>query len=204
MVTPVDDAARDATRVTTTDSIGCFRLDSLAGDRYDIQVMHPAAPQLLVKRVTVDGSGTGDVVVPASVEPSWWFTFACLVLYLATIVLVRWHNIAKSIEKMLVGQLLALSTRLKTEVDTADKQSAEKIETLKKRVEDLEGGFSKWSGSSHSMPRLARASEFLFWSRGRENAAGWRSTKSSGSSRPSWPLRSTWIPISVGWTRSYA
>jgi hypothetical protein len=152
-------------RMATTDSTGRFTIDSLPEGQYTLQVIYPGASRPDSQRIVFDGKGIdGHVVVRAAPEPSIRYTVACLLVYLATIVLVRWNNIARSIDEMLKGQLHALSTRIDTETGP---DKAEEKKRLKDTIVEIKRDFRVGEGWKW----FWRPWEFLFWSRGRENAA---------------------------------
>jgi hypothetical protein len=164
-VSPVGGSGAGQARAGITDSLGRFTIDSLRAGDYELQVMYPGASRPTLKRMAVEGRTTGDIVVLSAAEPNPAWTILFLALYLSTIVLARWHNIAQSLDQILHGQLDALKTRLVTELGTTN--AAEKqgltvaIEEIRTRLNA--GAMSDW--------RRFASGEFLFWSRGRENAA---------------------------------
>ena len=90
-------------------------------------------------------------------------TLLCLLLYWLSILLTRWHHIAKSVHVMLEEQFEALSTRLTTEVEQNNSPEVQALQTMAadwlKRVKSWE----PWSWD--------RCWDWFMWSRGRENAA---------------------------------
>jgi hypothetical protein len=153
------------TRVATTDSVGHFTIDSLLAGSYRLQVLVPGSARQQVKTVTVDGKNIGYILVSSEPTVLWGLLF--LVIYIGTIILARWHNIARSLDEMLKGQLSALRTRLVTEVDPT--RSAERTR-LQTTIDQIEQDFTRGPKLAWWRPRFA-PSEVLFWSRGRENAA---------------------------------
>ena len=96
---------------------------------------------------------------PSNTQLLW--TLGCLALYGITILFARWNHIARSVHSIIRRQLTALTTRLDTEVDG---RYPKEVAALKHTVEALcksEDAYAKsW----------AKFWEFLFWSRGHENA----------------------------------
>lgn len=85
-------------------------------------------------------------------------TLLFLFLYVAGLLAARWHHIARSLHAMIDGQLIALSARLKTEVDVPDRREVKELEKL---IEEIRG-------LGEMKPTFWQV---MFWSRGRENAA---------------------------------
>ena len=155
----------DQARLTTTDSVGHFTIDSLAAGKYRLQVVYPGAARPLDTHVNVDGKSTSAILIPLTSEPSIWWTVLFLGLYLSTIILARWHNIARSLDEILKGQLSALATRLVTEVDPARSTERTRLQATIAQIEKdfTLGQKTRWW--------LRSPFEVLLWSRGRENAA---------------------------------
>ena len=151
-------------RVAITDSSGSFTFDSLPDGPYDLQVVYPGGSHPLTRRIALAGNTTGDLLVPTASEPRFRWILFCLLLYLATIMLARWHSIASSLDEMLKGQISALRTRLETEVGQANALGRQ---ALLSTIDKIEENFSIGKRWTAFWP----PSEFLFWSRGRENAA---------------------------------
>jgi hypothetical protein len=120
VATPTDSTRRGALRAAVSDSSGWLTFDSLAAGTYDLRITRSGSPRSVLRRVSVDGSPIDSVVIAGAPEPSLWWVLLLLVLYGVSILLARWHNIARSIHAMLWRQLTAVETRLDTEVDTAD------------------------------------------------------------------------------------
>lgn len=162
----VDTAIRPAvTRTTSTDASGYFRLDSLKKGRYEIRVDSTASPPVN-EQFLVDGAVAASLVLPARLsdgEPSTrhtLWTLLCLLIYGATILIARWHRIARPVHAMIRSHLTALTTRLETEVDPALPQVAK----LMAAVRALQTDEDKYAQGHR------RFGEFFFFSRGRENA----------------------------------
>ena len=168
VVTPTGGGTGVQGRGALTDNEGRFTIDSLLDGVYDLQVVHPGAAALRSRQITVDGKSVGDILLPSTAEPSVWWTVAILLLYLLTIMVVRWHSIARSLDEMLKGQLSALSARLDLEVGPATRSGV--VVTLRDTIDAIQQDFRPKSTKD---PRRLRFSwiEFFFWSRGRENAA---------------------------------
>jgi hypothetical protein len=122
------------------------------------------------QKIKADGMSVGDILI--SNEPSAWWTVGALALYLFTIMLARWHSIARSLDEMLKGQLSALRTRLELEV-AGSKDVKDSLENTLLRIQNqLRPGSGKTPVETKQPGRLLHfLGEFLFWSRGRENAA---------------------------------
>jgi len=184
-------------RSAVADSVGRFQFDSVTFGRYELRVIVPGQPAAVSRFVVIDRNDVGDIVIPTAAQPDPRWVVAVILIYLLSIVVTRWHHIARSVDEMLQRQLSALETRLITEVSVVD----ERVEALRKRVRELKGevtlgapGFNTpvmwgtqpevhrgestelsawyrfmryWSGPS----KRRRFWEFWFWSRGRENAA---------------------------------
>ena len=128
IITTPDSVPIRQSRVALTDSAGRFSIDSLCAGIYDMQVLYPGADTPIRTRVGVDvgGRSSGDILVRRYKEPAGGWTLLGLALYGLTILLARWHHIARSVDEMLRGQLLALLTRIRTEMDPT--RVAERIE----------------------------------------------------------------------------
>jgi carboxypeptidase family protein len=155
-------------RGAITDSVGRFTIDSLPSGLYNLQVMHQGMRTPAAKQVTVDGQSVGDIVIRSG-EPSAWWTVLILLLYLLSIMAVRWHSIARSLDEMLKGQLSALSTRLDLEVKNPDPTNNVKT-ALQATIRGIQEQFGGGPGDKPWRLKFSFA-EFFFWSRGRENAA---------------------------------
>lgn len=185
-------------RSTVADSAGRFRFDSVSFGSYDLRVVLPERATAVSRRVVIDANEDGDLIVPTAAEPSAYVVVLVLAMYLLSIVVTRWHHIARSVDEMLQRQLDALETRLLTEV-SAD---GPKLEALRARVRELRqeatlgspryslpgewrtggampvptppktwwGRLTEWFSPGPPFKRR-RFWEFWFWSRGRENAA---------------------------------
>jgi hypothetical protein len=165
-----------AGRGAVTDTAGRFTIDSLPAGRYDLRVMHQAIDAPLGRRITVDGTTVGDIVVPVPEKESVWWTVLAVLLYLLIIMLARWHNIGRPLDEVLKGQFSALTTRLALEVDPALNSSVRG--SLDASVQRIQNEFKPTREKKDSQIDLKRSwrlikrlPEFLMWSRGRENAA---------------------------------
>lgn len=167
VVTPAGGATGVQGRGAITDREGRFTIDSLPDGQYDLKVVHPGAAVMVTRQVTVDGKSVGDILFPSTTEPKVWWTVAILLLYLLTIMVVRWHSIARSLDEMIKGQLRALSTRLELEVDPA---KSGVVATLQKTIDNIQEDFRPKSKKGDRELKFS-LTDFLFWSRGRENAA---------------------------------
>lgn len=162
VVVPAD--SRSSPRQSTaTDDDGRFHLDSLHGSyvlRVDIDEAQSIERKLVADRDIVATLVADEAPVEAvkSTAATFW-TLLLALLYLFTIVVTRWHHIAKSLHVMILGQIEALSARLDTEVDGASEQS---IKHLRDLLEKLRKGMDQSFGEA--------ILEQTFWSRGRENA----------------------------------
>jgi hypothetical protein len=168
LASPADGSAKAQTRGATTDSAGRFTIDSLPAGLYDVRVGHPSLAAPLIRQVTVDGKSVRDILLPSPMKPHFWATTGILLLYLGTIMLVRWHSIARPLDEMLKGQLSALSTRLDLEVNP---NTTNNVKTALQGT--IKGIQEQFGGGPGDKPWHLKFSfvEFFCWSRGRENAA---------------------------------
>ncbi len=152
-------------RAAVTDPTGYFRFDSLRNGRYVIRVDSTAWPAM-VEQFAVRGATAASIVLPtlpSDGSPSWsqtLWTLGALLLYGLTILIARWHRIARPVHAMIGTQLRTLRTRLDTEVDATQPQVAKLIaavEAMQKEEQDYNNAKWPWG-------------EYFFWSRGRENA----------------------------------
>jgi hypothetical protein len=164
----VGGSAGTSGRGAITDSVGRFTIDSLAAGTYDLQVMRQDLATRAAKRVTINGASVGDILIPPIKNASPWWVVLPLVLYLGSIMLVRWHSIARSLDEMLKGQLSALKTRLDLEVDPRANDPVK--QSLRDSIQRIQDEFRPESAKNPGQLKFS-ASEFLLWSRGRENAA---------------------------------
>jgi hypothetical protein len=105
--------------------------------------------------------------VPGASGNALWWTAGCLVFYFLSIALSRWHHIGRSMHEMIERQVATLEMRLDTEVG-AHRNSVE-IAALQRRVAAMRSASDR--SLKNDYLRTPRGfSEFLFWSRGRENA----------------------------------
>lgn len=151
-------------RSAVTDPTGFFRFDSLRAGRYIVKVDSTAWPSV-IEQFAVRGTTAASIVLPSMPydgSPTWHqslWTLLVLALYALSIVVARWHRIARPVHAMIKAQLAALRTRLETETDSTLPQVAKLVEAVKalqKQDEDDESQ-NRWG-------------EYIFWSRGRENA----------------------------------
>jgi len=170
VVTPAGGGPGAQGRGATTDSTGRFTIDSLLGGGYDLRVVHQGVAGPLPREVTVDGKSVGDILFPSPTKPPILAIIIILVLYLGTIMLARWHSIARSLDEMLKGQLSALSTRLELEVDPGLETARRVKPALEATIRRIQEQFGGGSGGKPWQMKFSLV-EFLFWSRGRENAA---------------------------------
>jgi hypothetical protein len=147
-----------------TDSLGHFAFSGLEAGFYEVQLVRPGSRRVTLDTVTIAGPTIRAFALPTPGQVPWWGTVLCIGLFLASILFIRWHNIARSIHVMLVRQLDAVETRLNIEVEDVP---TGKIDYLKRIVEGLQKDFNPvhWGSGRRKL------GEFLFWSRGRENAA---------------------------------
>ena len=162
VVVPAD--SRSSPRQSTaTDDDGRFHLDSLNGSyvlRVDIDEAQSIERKLVADRdIVATLVADEDRIEAVKSSAGTFWTLLLAILYLFTIVVTRWHHIAKSLHVMILGQIEALSARLETEVDGASEQS---IKHLKDLLEKLKKGMDQSFGEA--------ILEQTFWSRGRENA----------------------------------
>jgi hypothetical protein len=153
-------------RVTRSDTIGQFTIDSVPSGAYQLKMQAPRGDSAVVNPLPVRGMVRADVVLTPAPENTrtsrqWALTFACLLLYAAAMLFARWNHIARSVHAMLGQQITALETRLETEVDGRDKT---RLASLRTAVKNLKEDFAKLRD------RLPTFHEFFFWSRGRENS----------------------------------
>jgi hypothetical protein len=163
IVQRTDDSVRVA-RVATTDGVGKFTIEGLRAGTYQARVYGQG--RWFVQQIIVgEGADNGGLRVPVRPARNVGWTVICLIAYLLTILLTRWHHIARSIHVMLYRHLTAVLTRIHTEVDAGDTR----LNHLKETTEKLQKEFEP-----KTLPDLMKFGavwEFLFWSRGRENAA---------------------------------
>ena len=105
-------------------------------------------------------SPNGGVSSAADPFPQFWLALACVSLYLLSLVITRWHNIAKSVRAMITGQINALTVRVQIETGS---ENPEKLQKLVQAVAAL-----KTEAAEMCKFRLR---DFFFWSRGTENAS---------------------------------
>src|SRR5688572_16373313 len=164
IVQSTDDDSVSVARVATTDGAGKFTIEGLRAGSYQARVYGQG--RWFVQQIIVgEGVDNGGLRVPLRPSRNLGWTIACLIAYLLTILLTRWHHIARSIHVMLYRHLTAVLTRIHTEVDAGDTR----LNHLKETTEKLQKEFEP-----KSLPDLMKFGavwEFLFWSRGRENAA---------------------------------
>lgn len=145
---------------------GAYSIPVPAAGIYDLVVQAPAALFGIRESMPLNGSAKRDFALrPASyfADPSWTQTLWCilfLLLYWLSMLMVTWHCIANSVQKLLCAHIREVETRLATEVD--DRESPI-IQNLKDKVEEIKRDAKPPRG-------ISAVAEFLFWSRGRENA----------------------------------
>jgi hypothetical protein len=152
-------------KTTRTDPSGYFHFDKLAAGTYEITVDSTASPKLTAQ-FKVSGPVAGNVELSASAgAPSFLHTFwtvVLLLIYMTTIIFARWHRIARPVHAMIRSQLKALKVRLETEVD----RELPQVSILLEAVKELEAAEAAYPQGEKDRRYL----EFIFWSRGRENA----------------------------------
>jgi len=166
MATAVRAGPESVARLATTDMTGRFTIDSLPAGDYDLTMVYSAEARPAIQRVTVSGAGSGNILVVTQRESSGWWTFLVLVIYLLTILATRWNHIAKSLQAMLQGEIIALRTRLHTEVDSSNSAA---IDRLNSDITSIEDKYKEPQAKLRNQSFL-HPLEWLFWTRGRENA----------------------------------
>jgi hypothetical protein len=191
----LSDAARVRSTVTTAD--GRYRIDSLPAGIVEVRVTDGDASPV-VRPFPV--GGRGDVRLPGAPGGAGTFELVLTILFAALyglgIVFARWNNIAHAVRAMLESQIAALRTRIDIEVeghavpdiDAAVKDIAAKETHLLTLSGDARAALqTEIDALSHSLKlarlrcRVAaleqtrpkgwdRLAEYLWWSRGRENA----------------------------------
>lgn len=191
----LSDAARVRSTVTAAD--GRYRIDSLPAGIAEVRVTDGDASPV-VRAFPV--GGRGDVRLPGPPGGAGTFelglTIALAALYGLGIVFARWNNIAHAVRAMLESQIAALRTRIDIEVeghavpdiDTAVKDIAAREARLLTLTGDARAALqTEIDALSHALKlarlrcRVAaleqtkprgwdRLAEYLWWSRGRENA----------------------------------
>ena len=161
------DATKPEEKSVTTDVQGNFTFPALNGGKYDIRLDYPAVNASASEgEVEIKGAVTKNFEVPqrvpeaARARPQVGWTLFCVSVYFLSVVMVRWHNIAKSVHELIQAQLRALHTRLHTELDCGPGH----LEVLQETVTNLNTEVTNWRTTKLFW-------EFFFWSRGRENAA---------------------------------
>jgi hypothetical protein len=146
---------------------GAYSISVSAAGTYDLVVHFPSAISGIRESMPLSGVSTRDFTLrPLSpfVDPSWTQTISCIIflfLYFASVLLVTWHCVAHSVQKLLCAHIKEVETRLATEVDEPESHI---IEILQNKVVEIKHDAKTPNGKS-------AIAEFLFWSRGRENAA---------------------------------
>ena len=164
-VASVDTGRPIVRRADTTDASGRAVLDSLVPGTYELRVERSRVPPFVQLR-TVNDTSAGVAVIPvppSTGDPTLLQTgvaLLCLGLYLAIILGARWHQIARSVHRMMERQLTAVSTRLQTEIGGT---TCPEVLVLRQQVKDLQDQVA-------AEGRAVSPGEFFFWSRGRENA----------------------------------
>lgn len=120
----------------------------------------------IIPLVVGASSATAQSTAAGPSQTETGLTVAFLVLFVLTILATRWHHIARSVHEMLLGQLKALLTRLSTEVEDPE---APGVYAIHCQAKALETEVKSWS--NNSLRSVRGIAEFVFWSRGRENAA---------------------------------
>src|SRR5215207_7181253 len=152
--------------VIRSDTTGQFAHDSVRSGAYWLRIQGPSGDSAAVHLIRVRGTTRADAVLTPAPEDTRtpmqrWLTFACLLLYGLAMLFARWHHIARSVHAMLDRQIMALETRLETEVEGGN---SVKLTALRTAIDALRADFKKLRDD---MPKLH---EFFFWSRGRENS----------------------------------
>jgi hypothetical protein len=169
-ITASNAPANSPGRITTTDSLGAFALPELPDGLYKARIAGAGGKRTHEFPMQVSSGKTSDITLPVTNYWPLFWTLLCIGLYAFTILTARWHHIARSVHAMLLRQMTALSLRLETEVEgTTDPQVLQKLNHLRNTVKVLEADFApdKWG----NIRNYKQVGEFLFWSRGRENAA---------------------------------
>jgi hypothetical protein len=189
------EAAKSRTPLSArSDTLGRFLLTQVPRGKYELHAMY-GQREATVKLVEVDTGAGGivDVEVSAAGTSTSWIERAwlagVLLIYFATILIWRWHHIARSVHELLRVHIATLRTRMATEADSSGRTDA--FTALHAQLTALESwttaDWADW-GVRKAPRRAAVAagataepapkpphrgggfSEFLFWSRGRENA----------------------------------
>ncbi|MDB4913541.1 MAG: hypothetical protein JWM95_1185 [Gemmatimonadetes bacterium] len=197
------DSAKSPTPFTaTSDTLGRFLLARVPRGSYELHTLY-GPREAAVKRIDVDTGVRGivdvEISAPGTSTDGWerlWIA-GVLLTYFATILIWRWHHIARSVHELLRVHIATLRTRLATEADPGERTEA--FKALQTQLDALEGwttdDWADWgarkppkpnarAAEAHGQPaeanvepvrrprhRGGRLFEFLFWSRGRENAA---------------------------------
>jgi hypothetical protein len=166
-LTRTDPGVVASLRKNTTDASGRYRFDSLPAGSYSVLVDYRATATCKINQ-QVTGAVVRNLQCAAACEVSkGWeilWTVLALVLFAFGILWARWHHIARSIHEVIARQLLALKTRLETEVHRRNPDETLRVQTLKETVEKLIAEETEY------LSKWMQLSEYLFWSRGKENA----------------------------------
>jgi hypothetical protein len=188
VVSDTGSRAGQRSRYARTDSVGHFAIDSVKAGTYELHVFSGGSTAPHVQRFTVNGSPIPDFLVPlprgfwrSFVGSSGFVTFVVLALFLITVYATRWHHIARSLTAILESEFRGLAMRLQTEVNAQSPEVKalrasldEQWERVRTRQEEPwyssfykgkknEKGVRPWGGFGMG--------DFLWWSRGVENAA---------------------------------